>query len=198
MTKSARTGRWLSDSRFGWAAVLACAAAPAAAQWDSPLDLEMRAERERAPRLEISTSERPRIDAFDTAAAGPRIDLTMLPPQRSAVGLAMGLSGMTPTKAALASQPTMDLGVQWRHTLDSSQSVDVTAWRRITPGAEPMALAQARPTTYGARVEWNLNPKRAKGLVADRGFLGMQLEGGGRIGIRRKDGRPMIYYRNTF
>ena len=197
MKANAGIGRRMAG-RFGWAAVMVFSAAPAAAQWDAPLDLEVRAERERTPRLEISASERPRIDAFDGAAAGPRIDLAVLPPQRSAVGLSMGLSGLTPANASFAPQPTMDLGVQWRHTLDSSQRVDVTAWRRITPGAEPVALAQARPTTYGARVDLNLNPHRAKGLVADRGFLGLHLEGGGRIGIRRKDGRPMIYYRNTF
>jgi hypothetical protein len=32
----------------------------------------------------------------------------------------------------------------------------------------------------------------------DRGFIGMQLEGGARITIKRKDGRPMVYYRSAF
>lgn len=195
MQESARTGRWTAGRR-GWAAVMACAAAPAVAQWDAPLDLDARPER--APRLEISSPERPRMDAFDTAAAGPRLDMAMMPPARTAVGLSLGVAGFTPAHASTAPQPAMDLGLQWRHTFESNQRVDVTAWRRITPGAEPVALAQARPTTYGARVELNLSAQRKKGLVADRGFIGLQLEGGGRISIRRKDGRPMIYYRNTF
>jgi hypothetical protein len=195
MNESARVGRTVAG-RFGWAAVWACAASPALAQWDAPLDLDVR--QERMPRLEITSPERPRMDAFDAPAAGPRIDLAVMPP-RGSVGVSMGLAGLgTVPNASFAPQPTMDLGLQWRHTLDSNQRVDVTAWRRVSPGAEPVALVQSRPTTYGARVELNLSKQRTKGLVADRGFVGFQLEGGGRISIRRKDGRPMIYYRNTF
>jgi hypothetical protein len=36
------------------------------------------------------------------------------------------------------------------------------------------------------------------GLAADLGFIGLQLEGGARISIKRKHGGPMVYYRTSF
>jgi len=39
---------------------------------------------------------------------------------------------------------------------------------------------------------------RSKGFVANRGFVGFQLESGARVTIRRKSGGPMLYYRNAF
>ena len=41
-------------------------------------------------------------------------------------------------------------------------------------------------------------PCRSSGLVADRGFVGLQLESGARITVRRSGGKPMIYYRTKF
>ena len=38
----------------------------------------------------------------------------------------------------------------------------------------------------------------AAGLVAERGFLGLQLESGARITVRRSGGKPMLYYRSKF
>jgi hypothetical protein len=34
--------------------------------------------------------------------------------------------------------------------------------------------------------------------VADRGFIGFQLESGARVTLRRSGGKPMIYYRTRF
>ena len=36
------------------------------------------------------------------------------------------------------------------------------------------------------------------GFVAQRGFIGFQLESGSRITVRRSDGKPMLYYRSNF
>jgi hypothetical protein len=167
------------------------------------LDPALHAPRAQRPaRLEISATALPRLDGVD--AAGPRVDLTLLAPRRSAVGLALGMSGvfapphLTGAGLAPAPQPALDVGLHWRHTLDSNQRIDITAWRRMAPQPDAYTLAQGREPTYGARVELNLSPQRKPGLVADRGFLGLQLEGGGRVTVKRKDGRPMIYYRTRF
>jgi hypothetical protein len=92
---------------------------------------------------------------------------------------------------------SLDLGLHWRYTLGSEDRVDVTAWRRMTP-IDAASLVQSREPSYGARVELRLNPVTRTGLVAERGFLGFQMEGGGRITIRRSGGKPMVYYRTKF
>ena len=38
----------------------------------------------------------------------------------------------------------------------------------------------------------------SKGFTADKGFVGLQLESGARLGVKRKNGGPMFYYRNAF
>jgi len=38
----------------------------------------------------------------------------------------------------------------------------------------------------------------SKGFVADKGFVGFQLESGAKITIKRRRGAPMVYYRNSF
>lgn len=155
-------------------------------------------------RLEVSASTLPRLDGLDAGFAGPRVDLTLLPPRRSAMGLAVGMSGVfappavTGAGLTLAPQPALDVGVHLRHTLDNNQRIDIAAWRRLPQQPDAYTLVQAHQPTYGARVEFNLNQSRKSGLVADRGFLGLQLEGGGRFTVRRKDGRPMVYYRTKF
>ena len=164
---------------------------------------------EQTARLEVNTSNFARPDRFDGAVSGQRVDMMLLPPRSSAIGLAVGMSGFstpsTPMGAGLVPQvaPAIDVGVHWRHTLDSNYRVDVTAWRRMpNPQADAWSLAQMQQPTYGARVELNLSPRgpqsAKKEFASDKGFIGMQLENGGRISIRRKFGGPMIYYRNTF
>ena len=44
----------------------------------------------------------------------------------------------------------------------------------------------------------NLSAGRKSGLAADLGFVGLQMEGGARISIKRKNGAPKVYYRSNF
>ena len=188
-----------------WAAIAACAACPCAwAQADSaPIDMLAAAPEALPARLEVSTLRLPRLDGLDPGSSGPRLNLSLLPPRRSGLGLAVGMGGFAPPPG-VAGQPTpasmnLDVGLHWRHTTDDNYQVDVTAWRRINPQPDAYSLVQLRqPTTYVARVELNLNSARRKGLVADRGFLGLQLENSARISLRRKNGGTMLYYRLKF
>lgn len=156
-------------------------------------------------RLEVASTSLPRFDGVDSIVNTQRLDLTLLPPRNSALGLAVGMSGFaapaTVTGAGLTATtpPSVDVGVHWRHTFDSNYRIDVTAWRRMAmQPQDAWSLIHMREPTYGARVELNLTPQQRKGFVAERGFVGMQLDNGGRISIRRKNGGPMIYYRTKF
>ena len=191
-------GRWA-------AAALACSViAPLAwGQEAAPLDLIAADMRPQAPlRLEVNTSTLPRIEAQDTGFQAPRIDVSLLPPRRSAVGVAFGMSSAQPRPGAGllplgAARASMDFGLHFRQTLQRGQ-LDLTAWRRMTSEPDAYTLVQQRQPVYGARVEMSLAPARKSGFNIDRGLLGFQLESGAKISIKRKDGRPMIYYRNTF
>ena len=159
-------------------------------------------ERARALQMEVSASTLPRFDNIDGSSRSSRIDMSWLPPRRSALGLSLGMSGMDgPAFAAgsssAGSPSNVDLGLHWRYTLDSQHRIDVKAWRRMPPG-DAVDLVQSHQPTYGARVEMQLGSAPRTGFVADRGFLGLQLEGGARITVRRSAGRPMIYYRTRF
>jgi hypothetical protein len=91
----------------------------------------------------------------------------------------------------------VNLGLHWRYTLDSNYRVDVTAWRRLVP-ADALTLVQTHQPSYGARVEMQIRPVQKSGFVAGRGFVGLQLESGARVTLRRSGGKPMIYYRTKF
>jgi hypothetical protein len=173
---------------------------PAAAE---PVVLAQAAHAERTrPQMELSTSTLPRFSNTDGATGSSRIDMTLLPPRRSALGFAIGMSrpgtssiaGFAPYAPA---GTAVDLGLHWRYTLDSNYRLDVTAWRRAPP-ADAMSLIQSREPTYGARVEMRMSSATSKGLVADKGFLGFQMENGARLTVKRSRGKPMLYYRNTF
>jgi hypothetical protein len=155
------------------------------------------------PQVEVSTASLPRFDSVDTAARTSRIDMTLLPHRRSAVGLAFGVSSLAGANKAIApwasDVSTMDFGIHWRVTLDSNYRFDVTAYRRV-PNSDAMSLIENHDPGYGARLELGIGSiqGRSKGFVADKGFLGFQLESGARVTIRRSHGKPMLYYRNTF
>ena len=155
------------------------------------------------PRVEVTTATLPRFDNADGALHSSRMDITLLPQRRSAVGFAFGLSnasGSNPVLAPWASgMPSIDFGVHWRLMMDSNYRFDVTAYRRVQ-NADAMSLIESRDPEYGARVELGLGSiqARSKGFVANRGFVGFQLESGARVTIKRKSGGPMLYYRNTF
>lgn len=191
-------------------ALISLAACPAfAAEADSPdlvlaqAGITAAADRTR-PQFEVSSSSLPRFDNTDGATHTSRIDMTWLPPRRSALGLSVGMVSLDgPALAPFAPRPgfapnTVDLGLHWRYTLDSAYRVDVTAWRRLMP-ADAMTLVQTREPSYGARVEMRLGggvPQN--GFVAERGFVGLQLESGARVTLKRSGGKPMVYYRSRF
>lgn len=159
-------------------------------------------ERTRSMQMAVSASSLPRFDNIDGSSRNSRIDLSWLPPRRSALGLSLGMTSMDgPGLSAGGSYPgsaaNVDLGFHWRYTLDSQYRIDVKAWHRMAP-SDAVDLVQARQPTYGARVEMQLGSLPQRGFVADRGFLGLQLEGGARITVRRSGGRPMLYYRTRF
>ena len=154
------------------------------------------------PQFEVSTSSLPRFDNVDANTQNARVDMRLLSARQSGVGLALGMNNATGapagTVATLTPARSVDLGVHWRYTFDSSYRFDVTAYRRM-PNADAISLIESREATYGARVEMGLgSANMRKGFVADRGFVGLQLEGGARLGVKRKNGGPMFYYRNSF
>lgn len=204
-----RAAVWESgvSSRFVAVTVMACAASQGGwaqgievAAADLPL-AAVRDEQKPPARLEVTQITLPRLEGLDSATSGPRLDLTLLPPRKS-FGLAVGMSGFQPAPAALgpgnAPATSFDVGMHWHHGAEGSYQVDVTAWRRMTQQVDAYTMIQQRQEpTYMARVELNLSGRKS-GLVADRGFLGLQLEGGARISLRRKNGGAMFYYRTKF
>lgn len=156
----------------------------------------------RRPQVELSTATLPRFDGIDGATRSSRVDITLMPHRTSGLGLAFGVtnvSGTNPLIPPFAPMSTVDFGLHWRVTLDSNYRFDVTAYKRV-PNADAMSLIESRDPGYGARVELGMGAfsGRSKGFVADRGFLGLQLESGARVTVKRKFGGPMFYYRNTF
>ena len=158
-------------------------------------------QRMRPLQLEVSTTSLPRFDNTDGSTRASRIDLTLLP-HRSALGLSLGMTSRTGSTLAaggahLDATPSVDLGFHWRYTLDSQYRIDVTAWHRMG-ATDAIDLVQTHQPDYGARVEMRLGSLPKSGFVADRGFLGVRLDGGARITVRRSAGRPMLYYRTGF
>lgn len=207
MEKAAAAGttgvRWEIASSCVALAALACLAAPAAAQEAGTLPPEVlvaEAQGEPSMRVQVQTSALPRIDALDSGFQAPRVDVALFPsPQATGLSAVFGLS--TPRPGILL-QPTannsVDLGLRWTQRLQGRHLIDVTAWRRMNAEHDAATLLQMRnPTVYGARVELNLKPVRKAGLTFDRG-IGLQLESGARISIKRKNGGPMVYYRTSF
>jgi hypothetical protein len=91
----------------------------------------------------------------------------------------------------------IDVGLQWRQPLPNNPVVDITAWRRVNQQPDALTLIEQREPLYGARVEMKIAPRRS-GFATDYKFIGLQLDSGAKIGLRRKDGRPTIYYRSQF
>lgn len=153
--------------------------------------------------IEISTSNLPRFDNFDGSnRTQQRIDMALLSPGRSAFGVTMGMSGLSPSRYGLNAGsgdalPAVNLGLQWRYIFDNNRRIDITAWREVGRPKDALAMIQSQEAGYGARVEMQLAGSRSP-LVAERGFVGVRLDGGARITMRRSGGKPMVYYRNQF
>lgn len=127
-------------------------------------------------------------DPLPAAWAGEQV--ARLQPQLS-------LAARTPLAASFATPGSVDIGLQWRQPLTSQQYVDITAWRRVTPPPDAMSLIQQQDPVYGARVEMKLASPTLKRFLADK-FIGLQLDSGARIGIKKSNGNPTLYYRNQF
>lgn len=181
-------------------ASLASAGAFAQAGGLSPQFTEARAE---SPvRFEVNTSTLPRLESSEGGAQGQRVDMSLVREGRSGLGVAVGMTGSTARPGMLpgmgfAPRTSVDLGVKWRQVV-YSQQIDVTAWRRVTTDDDAYALVQSRQPLYGARVEMKLDGEGTSRFKAEKGFIGMQLEGGAKISIKRKNGGPMVYYRTAF
>jgi hypothetical protein len=158
------------------------------------------------PAIALSAAALPRFDALEGATGSPRLALNLLPPRRSALGLSAVLNspadpapGSPRPGFGNATASSFDLGVMWRHTTGNDRQIDVTAWRRMTPAPDAITqIQQQQQPTYGARIEMQLKPARVPGLAAEAGFLGIQMQGGGRLMLRKKDGRPTVVYRVKF
>lgn len=185
-----------------WAA---CPLAGAQEAPQAPTDvLIAQARVEPAMRLEVQTSTLPRFDAQDAGFQAPRVDVALFPSRPSGFGLGavVGMSGFAARQGQQAfglqpQRPSFDLGLRWSHRLQS-QHVDITAWRRMNTDDDAYSLVQARQPVYGARFEMGLAAAARKPFALERGFIGLQLESGAKISLKRKDGRPMVYYRTTF
>jgi hypothetical protein len=153
--------------------------------------------------IEISASNLPRFDNFDGSnRTQQRLDMALLSPGRSSFGVTMGVSGLAPSRygfnaGAAEGLSGVNLGLQWRYVFDNTRRVDITAWREMGRPNDALAMIQSRDAGYGARVEMQLAGSGSP-LVAERGFVGVKLDGGARITLRRSGGRPMVYYRNQF
>jgi hypothetical protein len=116
--------------------------------------------------------------AWQTPAAG-RMVLSLQPSQLRSAGAVNGL----------------DLALHWQPPLPDGRRLDISAWRETTPAAAAL-LATTRPS-YGARVEMALASARARPLQ-DLGFIGLRLDNGARILLKRTNGNPTLYYRVQF
>jgi hypothetical protein len=151
---------------------------------------------------EFSTTSLPRFEP-DGGTRTSRVDMTWLPAQRSALGLSLGMTTIDGLGLAVPANlgntgQSMDVGLIWRYTPDGNYRIDVTAWRRVAP-QDAASLIQLRDSSYGARVEMRIGRAPIEsGFVAQRGFVGFQLESGARITVRRSGGKPMLYYRSNF
>src|SRR4051794_35703173 len=154
-------------------------------------------------RVQVQTSALPRFDAQDAGFQAPRVDLT-LRSNDGGTGLApvFGMSSLGAGSAqALGLQPRtgIDLGLRWTQRLQSQRQIDVTAWRRMNTPEDAYSMVQMQSgAVYGARIEMNFAPVNGPGFMIDHGAVGFQMESGAKITVKRKDGRPMLYYRSTF
>lgn len=138
-----------------------------------------------------------RSDALHAADAAAGVGASWFPAQGSSLGL---MAILHPSSAGPDGQPGrrqgLDLGLHWRSS--GGRHLGVQAWHSLGPVPDAWTLVQSRQPSYGARVEMRLPPARFGGLVADYRFLGLQLQSGARITLKRKNGRPTLYYRVQF
>ncbi|HSV55172.1 MAG TPA: hypothetical protein VLJ57_23810 [Burkholderiaceae bacterium] len=154
------------------------------------------------PRVEISAAPVIRMNSLDGPFSTTRLDFTSWPrtTESSMVGISLGLSVPPNSPLAPRSTQSVDVGLRWRSTLDSTRRIDVAAWRKVTPVPDTISLinGSSGQDVYGTRVEMQFTAARYHGLVPELGAIGVQLNGGARLSLRAKHGKPMLYYRARF
>lgn len=210
-------GRWVRKA--GAAALAACVLGPAALHAQEakrpaapPADAVVVAQArtdavalaqsrgEAGLRMQVQTSAVPRIDAQEAGFQAPRVDVSVGAANAGGkgVGAVLGLSSPPSATAAAATpqglQPRTSVDMGLRYT---QGQVDVTGWRRMNAVENAYAVVDQIEPQYGARVEMNLGSRKGP-FAFEKGFLGLQMEGGGRITVKRKNGGAMVYYRNNF
>ena len=90
-----------------------------------------------------------------------------------------------------------DLGLQWRQPVGGDRTIDILAWRRVAPRErDALSMIQDREPKFGARVEMRITSRRS--FATELKAIGLQLDNGAKIMLRRKDGNPTLYYRQQF
>src|SRR3569832_927757 len=87
------------------------------------------------PSVDVTASTLPRFDGGEGIARTSRFDMTLMPHSNAAFGVTMGMSSLSRSGPMLApgiTTPSLDLGLRWRYTLDSSYRFDITAYRRVS------------------------------------------------------------------
>ena len=153
------------------------------------------------PAVEMTSGTLPSFD-IEGGTHSSRADVTVLPQAGANVGLSLGVNTAPAPQPGFApySQPSqsLDLGLRWRYTFGGGQRFDVTAYRRLAE-SDALSMVQSRDPSYGARFEMALGaPQLRKGFVTQHAFIGLQLESGARLTVKRSGGVPMLYYRNSF
>lgn len=125
------------------------------------------------------------------AATLPRVDLALLAPAPS--------SSRDPLRLVQANQGMrapgqLNLALRWRQQSLGGHAVDASIWHSLTADPGLTDPADTEPL-YGAQVEMELRSDRKAAL---RDLLGMKLDNGARISLRRRNGQMAIYYRVQF
>lgn len=110
----------------------------------------------------------------------------------------LALSVRPSLPSTLSWQRGQDIGVSWRARLADHKVVDITAWQRMPRQPfDAISQIQQRDPLYGARVEMKLQPARSR-FTTEWRAIGLQLDNGARILLRRRNGNPTLYYRAQF
>jgi hypothetical protein len=121
------------------------------------------------------------VASNDDPAPPPRLSLMALPQVASQRPLPLG----------------EDIGLQLRQPVGTNRTIDIAAWRRVAPRErDTLALIDERQPMYGARLEMRITAR--KSFTTELKAIGLQLDNGAKIMLRRKDGNPTLYYRQQF
>jgi hypothetical protein len=131
----------------------------------------------------VSSLPPPALDSQGAEKRHSRLSLQLMPSAARPLG-AMG-------------SPSLDIALQWRPVAVQGQQIDITAWHRITPAPAFTNFDGPREANFGARIELAIASAKSRPFK-DSQFLGLQLDNGAKIMLRRKNGNPTLYYRVQF